>query len=57
MKEKKQEIELSYISDETGYKHHIIDRAIVEDYTKKAQEEIEQEQMEMWNTHESLYSN
>lgn len=47
MKEKKQEIEISILSDETGYHHKILDRAIVEHLTAKAAEEIENEQMEM----------
>lgn len=47
MKDKKQEIELSILSDETGYKHKILDRAFVEALTSKAQEEIENEQMAM----------
>ena len=47
MKEKKQEIEISIISDDTKYIHKILDRAFVEDLTTKAAEEIENEQMEM----------
>jgi 20S proteasome subunit alpha 7 len=47
MKEKKQELELSIISDETGYKHKIIDRAVVDHLTAQAAKEIEDEQMEM----------
>ena len=47
MKEKKQEIELSIISEGTNYQHKILDRAFVDDLTTKALEEIEQEQMEM----------
>lgn len=47
MKDKKQELELSIISDETNYQHKILDRAFVDDLTTKALEEIEQEQMEM----------
>lgn len=47
MKEKKQEIELSIISEDTNFQHRILDRTIVDDLTAKALEEIEQEQMEM----------
>lgn len=47
MKEKKQEIELSIISDETGYKHKILDRVFVDQLATKAAEDIENEQMEM----------
>ena len=47
MKEKKQEIEISIISEETGYKHKILDRSIVDALSAKALEEIENEQMEM----------
>jgi 20S proteasome subunit alpha 7 len=47
MKEKKQELELSILSEDTGYKHKIIDRVQVEALTAKAAEEIENEQMEM----------
>lgn len=52
MKEKKQEIELSILSDATGYKHKILDRGFVDNLTQKVQEEIENEQMEMaWENH------
>ncbi|CDW72662.1 proteasome subunit alpha type 3 [Stylonychia lemnae] len=47
MKDKKQELEISIISDTTGYKHKILDRVFVDQLTLKAQEEIENEQMEM----------
>ena len=47
MKEKKQEIELSIISEQTNFQHKVLDRAFVDDLTAKALEEIEQEQMEM----------
>jgi len=47
MKEKKQEIELSILSEETGYKHKILDRAFVDHLAAKAAEEIENEQMDM----------
>jgi hypothetical protein len=47
MKEKKQEIELSIISDETNFTHKIIDRAIVDQLASQAAKEIEDEQMDM----------
>jgi hypothetical protein len=47
MKDKKQEIELSIISDETNYKHVVLDRTHIDNLTKTALDEIEQEQMEM----------
>lgn len=47
MKEKKQELEISILSDETAYHHKILDRAFVDHLTAKAAEEIENEQMEM----------
>lgn len=47
MKEKKQELEISIISEATGYRHKILDRNIVDLHTTKALEEIENEQMEM----------
>ena len=47
MKEKKMEIELSIVSDETAYKHKVLDRSIVEALTHQAIAEIENEQMEM----------
>ena len=55
MKEKKQEIELSIISDDTKQQHKILDRAFVDDLTTRALDEIEQEQMEMWHNNRSLY--
>ena len=47
MKDKKQELELSIISDETKFQHKVLDRAFVDHLTTKAQEEIESEQMEL----------
>lgn len=47
MKEKKQELEISIISDETDFKHKILDRAIVDQLTAQASQEIENEQMEI----------
>ena len=47
MKDKKQELELSIISDETNFTHKILDRAFVDHLTEQAAQEIENEQMEM----------
>jgi 20S proteasome subunit alpha 7 len=47
MKEKKQEIELSILSETTGFKHKILERTFVDHLTHQAQQEIENEQMEM----------
>lgn len=47
MKEKKQELELSILSSETGFKHKILDRAFVDHLTNQAAEEIEKEQMDL----------
>jgi hypothetical protein len=47
MKEKKQELELSIISDDTNFTHKIVDRAIVEQLTAQATKEIEDEQMDI----------
>jgi len=47
MKEKKQELEISIISDETNFTHKILDRVFVDQLAAKAAEEIENEQMEM----------
>ena len=47
MKEKKQEIELSIISDETNFLHKVLDRVFVDQLAKQAADEIENEQMEI----------
>jgi hypothetical protein len=47
MKEKKQELEISIISDETDYKHKILDRVFIDQLTTQATQDIENEQMEM----------
>lgn len=47
MKEKKQELEISILSEDTNYTHKVLDRAIVEQLTAQAAQEIENEQMEM----------
>ena len=46
MRDKKQELEISVVSEETQFKHKILDRALVDHITAKAQEEIENEEME-----------
>lgn len=47
MKEKKMEIELSIISDKTNYRHVLLDRALVDGLAARANQEIEDELMEM----------
>lgn len=47
MKDKKQELELSYISESSGHKHKIIDRAAVDLLTAQALREIKGEDVEM----------
>ena len=47
MKEKKQELEISIISDETDFKHKILDRVFVDQLTAQATQDIENEQMEI----------
>ena len=47
MKEKKMEIELSVISDATNYRHVLLDRQFVDALTNQANQDIENEQMEM----------
>jgi 20S proteasome subunit alpha 7 len=47
MKEKKQELEISVLSEENGWKHTILDRSLVDQMTEQAAKEIEDEQMEM----------
>ena len=52
MKEKKQELEISIISDETDFKHKILDRVFVDQLTTQATQDIENEQMEIaWLIH------
>ena len=46
MKEKKQELEISIISEETKFLHKILDRDFVDRLTTQAQQDIENEQME-----------
>jgi 20S proteasome subunit alpha 7 len=47
MKEKKQELEISILSEDTGFTHKILDRVFVDQLTEQATKEIEDEQMEM----------
>ena len=43
IKDKQMELELSVLSEDTGYTHKILDRATVGRYTEQAQQEIENE--------------
>lgn len=45
MKEKKQELEISIISEETKFLHKVLDREYVARLTTQAQQDIENEQM------------
>ena len=47
MKDKKQELELSYISESSGNKHKIVDRETTERITAEAKREIQGEDVEM----------
>ena len=47
MKDKKQELELSIMSESTGYKHKILDRAQVDSLTQAALRDIQGEDVEM----------
>ena len=47
MKDKKQELELSILSESTGYKHKILDRAQVDSLTQAALRDIQGEDVEM----------
>lgn len=47
MKDKKQELELSILSEDTGFTHKILDRVFVDQLALTAHEEIESDQMEM----------
>ena len=47
MKDKKQEIELSVLCDESNRQHKIIDRETTNVFTVNAQAEIENDLMEM----------
>jgi len=47
MKDKKQELELGILTEETGFKHKILDRATVERLTTQAKQEIQGEDVDM----------
>jgi 20S proteasome subunit alpha 7 len=47
MKEKKQELELSFISESSGFRHRIVDTNTVAAITKQAQNDIQNEDVEM----------
>lgn len=47
MKDKKQELEISIVSEDSKREHKILDRVTVDAITHRALEEIENEQMEM----------
>lgn len=47
MKDKKQELELSYISESSQFRHKILDRAAVDAITEQAMREIKGEDVEM----------
>lgn len=47
MKDKKQELELSVLSEETNWSHKILDRAQVDQLTQTALDAIENEDAEM----------
>ena len=47
MKDKKQELELSFISEKTDFKHKIMDRTLVEQVTEAAQRALKAEDVEM----------
>ena len=47
MKDKKQELELSYISESSQYRHKILDVKAIEALTTQAQKEIKGDDVEM----------
>jgi 20S proteasome alpha/beta subunit len=47
MKEKKQELEMSYISESSGFKHKVLDVKTVATLTAAAKDEIKNEDVEM----------
>jgi len=47
MKDKKQELELSYISESSDFKHKILDRASTDALTEQAKRELDGEDVEM----------
>lgn len=46
MKDKKQELELSILTESTQWRHKVLDRATVDTLTANALQEIENEEME-----------
>jgi len=47
MKDKKQELELSFISEASGHRHRVLDRVQVDELTLRALEEINNEDVDM----------
>lgn len=47
MKDKKQELELSIVSESTGFRHKILDRTTVNNITAAALREVNGEDVEM----------
>jgi len=47
MKDKKQELELSFISESSGFKHKILDRNTVQVMTQEALRQINGDDVEM----------
>jgi len=47
MKEKKQELEISYISESSGFKHKVLDVKTVTALTAQAKDDIKNEDVEM----------
>jgi len=47
MKDKKQELELSYISESSGFIHKILDRASTDALTEQAKKELDGDDVEM----------
>ena len=57
MKDKKQELELSILSEATGHKHKILDRDVVNGLTAAALAEISGEDVEMqWSSIDWLFN-
>ena len=57
MKDKKQELELSYISESSGFKHKIIDRVTTDEITAQAKRDIQGEDVEMkWPPPDTIYT-
>jgi hypothetical protein len=47
MKDKKQELELSYISESSQFMHRILDRATTDALTEQAKKELDGDDVEM----------